>query len=228
MKYNPQFVRRRPQLSEIVAEQLRFQIMTGAIRPGEFIRLDEAAQSFSVSVTPVREALVTLRGEGLVKLEPHRGYQASELTRQDIADIFWLQGTIAVEISGRLAETITTDQLTELTELNTALQKALDSENTSEIVYAEFSFHREHNLMVKAHKLSWFLLTATRYTPDELYAKDPQWGVEAVRSHSQLIAAYQSRDVEAAKCFTRNQFDDGAARLTKHLEAAGIWDNPIS
>lgn len=63
----------RPQLSEEVADHVRTRIMSGQVRPGDFVRLDETAASLGVSVTPVREALLTLRGEGLVDLVPGAG-----------------------------------------------------------------------------------------------------------------------------------------------------------
>jgi len=86
---------RREQLSDEVATRLRSDIMTGTLRPGTFIRLDETAAALGVSITPVREALRTLRGEGMVQLEPHRGHVVVALSRGDIEDIFWLQATIA-------------------------------------------------------------------------------------------------------------------------------------
>ena len=82
---------RRAQLSDEVAGHLRASIMSGMLRPGTFIRLDETAAQLGVSVTPVREALLKLRGEGMVQLEPHRGHVVLPLTRQEIEDIFWLQ-----------------------------------------------------------------------------------------------------------------------------------------
>ena len=67
--------RRRPQLSEEVATHLRGQVMTAALRPGDHVRLDETAQRLGVSVTPVREALLTLRGLSLIHIsEPTRPY----------------------------------------------------------------------------------------------------------------------------------------------------------
>ena len=81
--------------------------MTGTLRPGTFIRLDETAAQLGVSITPVREALRTLRGEGMVQLEPHRGHVVVPLTRGDIEDIFWLQATIAKELAATAAERIT-------------------------------------------------------------------------------------------------------------------------
>jgi len=81
--------------------------MSGTLRPGTFIRLDETAAELGVSVTPVREALLKLRGEGMVQLEPHRGHVVLPLTRQDIQDIFWLQATIAKELAAAATDHIT-------------------------------------------------------------------------------------------------------------------------
>ena len=45
---------RRTQLTDEVADHLRNRIMTGSLRPGESIRLDDTASMLGCSVTPVR------------------------------------------------------------------------------------------------------------------------------------------------------------------------------
>lgn len=45
---------RRAQLSDEVTARLRAAIMSGTLRPGTFIRLDETAAELGVSITPVR------------------------------------------------------------------------------------------------------------------------------------------------------------------------------
>jgi DNA-binding GntR family transcriptional regulator len=216
-------MRRRPGLSEEVAGHLRHLIMTGAIRPGEFIRMDETALELEVSVTPVREALLTLRGEGMVNLVPHRGYVVADLTRQDVADIFWLQSVLAVELAVRTAGTITPAQLDRLTELNEDLREAVATGRASDVASAEFEFHRVHNRIAKGDKLAWFLLNATRYTPHELYASDPQWGQVTYDSHLELIAAYRRGDRDEVVKQTRRQFTDAAEMLMRYLESIGMW-----
>lgn len=64
---------RRPQLSEEIATRIRDMIMSGTLRPGEFIRLDAVAQQLGTSVTPVREALMLLRGEDMRSPGERRG-----------------------------------------------------------------------------------------------------------------------------------------------------------
>jgi DNA-binding GntR family transcriptional regulator len=194
-------LRRRPQLSEDVANHVRHIVMSGAVRPGDFIRL------------PVREALLTLRGEGMVELVPHRGYVVSPLTPEDIVDIFWLQGQIAVELVRRAAPKIDEDVLAELEKFNASLASAVEKNQAEEVEIAEFEFHRVLNRLTDATKLAWFLNNATRYTPTRLYASDPEWGRAAVRNHEQLIDALRAGDVDAACTLMRRQFTDGAERL---------------
>jgi DNA-binding transcriptional MocR family regulator len=63
---------RRQQLPEEVAGYVRELIITGAVRPGEFLRMERIAEAVGVSNTPVREGLLILRSEGLVELVPRR------------------------------------------------------------------------------------------------------------------------------------------------------------
>ncbi|OZD05042.1 GntR family transcriptional regulator [Rhodococcus sp. 06-235-1A] len=196
---------RRPQLSEDVAGSIRQQIVTGALQPGSFVRIDETAVALGVSATPVREALVALRGEGLVEQVPHRGYRVNELSAQDVDDIFWLQGIIAGTLAGRAAGVVDDEHLEQLTALNDGLRDAVARADTESVEYYEFEFHRLVNKIAGGMKLAWFLLGAVKYTP-RLYATDARWGADAVRSHEQLIEAFGRRDVEAATDVMRRQF----------------------
>ena len=215
---------RRGQLSDEVAGHLRAAIMSGTLRPGTFIRLDETAAQLGVSITPVREALLKLSGEGMVQLEPHRGHMVVPFTREDIADIFWLQATIAKELAVTASANITDADIDELTALNEALSNAVGDESPERIVNAEFVFHRALNRTAGRVKLAWFLFHAARYMPSLIYANDVGWGAEAVDHHRRLIAALRDRDTETVVALTEWQFTDGARRLTERLEKTGVWD----
>jgi DNA-binding GntR family transcriptional regulator len=211
-------------LSDEVAAHLRAAIMSGTLRPGTFIRLDETAAELGVSVTPVREALLKLRGEGMVQLEPHRGHVVLPLTRQDIQDIFWLQATIARELAAAATDHITDGEIDELDRINHMLEAAVGSSEADTIAGIEFAFHRVFNQASRRIKLAWFLLNAARYMPVLVYAADPEWGVAAVENHRQLITALRRRDAAAVIEHTVWQFTDAVERLTKMLDRTGIFD----
>ncbi len=199
--------------------------MSGTLRPGTFIRLDETAAELGVSVTPVREALVKLRGEGMVQLEPHRGHVVLPLTRQDIDDICWLQATIAKELAVAAAGRITEVEIGELDRINDALAGAVGSADAETIAAIEFSFHRVFYQASGRIKLAWFLLNAARYMPTQVYATDPQWGAAAVDNHRRLIAALRRHDVAAVVEHTIWQLTDAARRLTETLDRTGIFSS---
>ena len=93
----------------------------------------------------MREALLKLRGEGMVQLEPHRGHIVLPLTQQDIDDIFWLQATIAREVAAAATEHITDSEIDQLDRLNDALETAIGSGDAETIAGLEFAFHRVFN-----------------------------------------------------------------------------------
>lgn len=196
--------------------------MSGTLRPGTFIRLDDTAAELGVSVTPVREALLKLRGEGMVQLEPHRGHVVLPLTRQDIEDIFWLQATIAKELAAAATAHITDAEIDELARINDSLAAAVGSRDADTIGGIVFAFHRVFNQASGRIKLAWFLLNAARYVPVQVYAADPRWGAAAVDNHRQLIAALRRRDAAAVIEHTVWQVTDAAARLTELRDRLGI------
>jgi DNA-binding GntR family transcriptional regulator len=215
---------RREQLSDEVAAHLRAAIMSGTLRPGTFIRLDETAATLGVSITPVREALRTLRGEGMVRLEPHRGHVVAPLSRSDIEDIFWLQSTITRELAATAASRITDSQIDELELLNGSLAEAVNRGDPDNVSAAVFAFYRVFNRAAGRIKLAWFLLHVGRYLPPHVYAGDPAWGARAVEAHTKLIAALRARDVDAVMSITTDQVADGARRLIERLADGGAWD----
>jgi DNA-binding GntR family transcriptional regulator len=73
--------------SEILTE-LRRCILDGEVPPGSPIPVDGVAASFGVSRIPVREALMTLIGEGLVDHRAHTGYRVATLTAAEFGEIY--------------------------------------------------------------------------------------------------------------------------------------------
>ena len=86
-----------------------------------------------------------LQGGGPGHLEPHRGHRVVPLSRADIEDIFWLQGTIARELAATVARRITAGQIDELVELNTQLAAAAATGDPDQVAQCEFAFHRAFN-----------------------------------------------------------------------------------
>jgi DNA-binding GntR family transcriptional regulator len=62
-----------PPRTLVVMDAIKHAILTGELRPGQGLVETELAQALGVSKTPVREALKTLAGAGLVTMSPYKG-----------------------------------------------------------------------------------------------------------------------------------------------------------
>lgn len=214
---------RKSQLSDEVAHHLRQRIMSGQLRPGTFIRLDQVAAGLGVSVTPVREALAALRSEDMVRLEPNRGFVVTSIARQDIVDLFDLQAGLAGELAARAATKMSTQDIKRLADIQAEMTEAAKALDTGAMERLEYDFHSEINVAADSRKLSWFLMTAARYLPRHFYSVDADWRKEMLRSHREIVRAIRSSDAEQARAATSAHVLAGKEQLLAHLEAAGLW-----
>ena len=74
--------------SNIIAERLRTEILTGSLSPDQPIRQDVIAARLEVSRTPVRQALHQLAGEGLVLYDANRGARVAPVLAANVRDLF--------------------------------------------------------------------------------------------------------------------------------------------
>ena len=77
----------RTSLAKTASDQIRGQILDGKLRPGERLVEDKLSVELGVSRVPVREALLGLAMEGLVRLEPRRGATVAEITPEIVAEL---------------------------------------------------------------------------------------------------------------------------------------------
>ena len=92
----------RQPLGQQVADGLRRAILAGRYAPGERLVEDRLAEEFGGSRVPVREALKTLAGEGLIALTPRRGACVAELSGDDVEELVEVRATLE-GLTARLA-----------------------------------------------------------------------------------------------------------------------------
>ncbi|WP_104081498.1 GntR family transcriptional regulator [Cryobacterium sp. Y11] len=71
-----------------IAEFIRNAILSGEYRPGARIRQEDVAQRFGASRIPVREALRTLKADGLVTLVANAGAWVSRMTPAECSEVY--------------------------------------------------------------------------------------------------------------------------------------------
>jgi DNA-binding GntR family transcriptional regulator len=79
-----------------VVQQLREEIVSGALRPGEVIKDAELAARLGVSITPVREALAQLATEGLIEMPPNRAKRVAPLSKRSAVELCVVMRVLSV------------------------------------------------------------------------------------------------------------------------------------
>lgn len=104
-------------------------IVGGQIEPGTQLRPDTIAEQLAISVTPVREALHRLEGDGLLVKLPNRGWFVREFTEPEVRQLYEMRA--AMECFGvRLAcQRITTAELASLRQRQSVGKGALEHED---------------------------------------------------------------------------------------------------
>lgn len=213
----------RPQLSDDVSNYVRDLIVSGQVRAGEFLRLETLAAQLGTSVTPVREALVSLRGDGFVILQPRRGFMVAPFTKSDILDIYQVQAYLAGELAARACSALSAEDLDELRDLQAQLTAAYDRGEAETVEQLNHEFHRAINLAAHAPKLSQFLATATRYSPRLFFAQIAGWMQASCDDHEAVLAAFAAGDPERAREAMAQHMSKAGKLLADHLEAEGMW-----
>jgi len=190
----PRLLEGRAQLSDEVASFTRELIMSGQLTGGEVIRLDRLAKYLGVSATPVREALMSLRAEGFVELEPRRGFYVVPLTEEDVRDLFHAQATLAGELAGRAAKSIDDGALLKLREIQSVLVQSAVLDDAEEIERQNHLFHREINLAALSPKLTWLLGALLRYSPRRFYRDIEGWSNASIDDHEDILVALEEHD----------------------------------
>ncbi|WP_185994585.1 GntR family transcriptional regulator [Nocardioides campestrisoli] len=210
----------RPQLSDEAAAYVRELVLTGQLRAGEFVRVDRVAEQLEMSVTPVREGLLALRGEGFLELAPRRGFVVAELTEDDVRDLFWVQARLAGELAARATTRLTPAEVAELEELQATITRALEAGELDEVERSNHAFHRTINLAARSPKLAWFLRAATRYVPNRFYHRIGGWPDASRHDHAGLLDAIRARDAEGARRAMEEHIIHAGQLLVDHADLA--------
>lgn len=109
-------------LYEEVAELLRQRIFGGELAPGSWIDELKLAEEFGISRTPLREALKVLATEGLVTMKVRRGAYVTEVSAQDLSDIYHLLSLLESDAAAAVATQATPEQLQELQSIHDELE----------------------------------------------------------------------------------------------------------
>lgn len=199
--FEPTMTAPRP-LWELIVESLRRAIVLGELPAGLHLEEPALAQKFGVSRMPVREALVRLEHEGLVRVEPRRGAFIIGMTEADVHDLYELRQLIEARAGRRAVERIQPADLARLEALAAQMDDALRRKDPAAMAEPDVQFHRtlvtaagSRQLVSTWERLAGLIGTILGVTDSVKYGASPT----ALHGHQLIIDALARRDAEGVE-----------------------------
>ena len=181
-----------------VTDRLREAILSGELPGGTRLVQSELAASLAVSVTPVREALRDLVGEGLIEFDPYRGATVHTPTLSELEEIYELRQMLTAGAVRQGVQNISDEELDQAA----ALHKAMKSE-TDPAAWLDLNRQFHHVLDAASRRPLYQEMLGRLADLSALYVGVSISGSKSRRKnanqdHGEMIDAYRDRDAELA------------------------------
>jgi DNA-binding GntR family transcriptional regulator len=170
-------------------------IVTGKLKGGERINESRISRLLKASRTPLREALLQLEKEGLVRSDLRRGFTVEPLSSREVREIYPILAQLeclAVRGSARFVATV----LPELTRINADFARTRTAKRALEqdTLWHNTLMSQSKNARLAA-LIATLRLAIRRY--EHFYMADSKLIPTSVAQHQDIIAAFQGNDLEA-------------------------------
>jgi DNA-binding GntR family transcriptional regulator len=208
----------RTSTAQQVANAVRGQLLRGEVAPGARLRDEGIAAALGVSRNTVREAMQILAAEGLVRRNLHRGAVVSELTPEELADVY--QARRVIEMAGiREARNASPNLVAELNATLREMADAVATGSLAQLLEADLRYHEAIVATVRSTRVSRFyrhVQTEIRLTrawngerlpPDAFFAR-----------HKEIVDALSAKEFDQAESLVGALIDEGEARIRRGFQ----------
>lgn len=209
-------------LPEQIAERIFSAIASGEYGPGDRIREEVLSEQFGVSRGPVREALRILEKDAVVRIVPNRGAHVTQLSIQEVCDIF----EIRIILSRALVARLTTESAAAMAaaiggEIDTLEALASEPDATAAYFSTTFNLSRTLRDTCTNARLGDFLGSLARQTLryTQLGLATPERRSESARNWRALYEALKAGDLARAADAGEKLMDDARKEAVRQLEA---------
>lgn len=198
-------------LYQDVAERLREQIFNRELEPGSWIDEQKLTAELGISRTPLREALKVLAVEGLVTMKVRRGAYVTEMSTDDVHQVYHLLALLESDAAGEVARNASPEDLAQLRALHDRLEREV---HQREFFFATNEAFHIQLLTIAGNRWRQQIVADLRKVMKlnrhhSLFKQGrPE---ESLTEHRALMDALERRDGALATRLMRTHFDSGLA-----------------
>jgi DNA-binding GntR family transcriptional regulator len=217
-------------LSRRAYETIKELILKNELLPGNSISINTMAASLGVSPTPVREAFARLTTEGFLEGEPHRTIRVSNITEEDIRQVYGVRRLLEPQAAYQAAEAVSTN--VSLKRLLKNIQRS--ARKISETPFDQIDKNAYLNIDTRLHEA--FLLAIDPFfrevlifvgvrslrirTFAEAASQEKQNGLilAVTEEHLKIIQSLLEEDAKEAVGIVMQHLENGEARTIKAIQ----------
>ena len=206
-----------------VADQLRADILSGTLPPGERLVEIGLSERYDVGRAAIRAALVELQGEGLVEREANRGATVRRVSLVEAIEITEARGVLEGLVARLAAERATDDERAELVSIVAEMDAAVTAGDPTGYSELNRIFHRRLR-EVSRHQVATVLVDNLRNRAVHhqfRLAVVTGRAEESLEQHRAVAQAVAAGDPDAAEAAMRDHLDSVAGVL-RHWNELGV------
>ncbi|MGH9102771.1 MAG: GntR family transcriptional regulator [Acidimicrobiales bacterium] len=213
-----------PSLHQRIYRALREQVVRGDFKPGELLSEAELARTWSVSRSPIREAIRQLEQDGLVRWSPRRGATVTRITVAGVRDVYEVREALESLGAALAAERASADDIVRMRELAAGVEDAQDAGDNMSAIMLDDELHR---LMATCTRNRVLKVQAGRVLDRVIMARmmvreEPGRAEEIVREHWDILEAMEQREAKRASELAALHVQRARARLMEMLQRAAV------
>jgi DNA-binding GntR family transcriptional regulator len=205
---------------DAAAELIRSAIFVGRLRSGDQVPVDDIIEVLDVSRLPVREAINTLKHEGLVRVEPYRGSFIGEFNEEIVREHWEIIGMLHGYAASKMTEIADAGAISRLGVVASEVAAATDH---SEVQRKVFEFRRLVNQSGGTDLLRAIMRPMSRFVPAAIFQQLDEMReiskLGARNVHEAIAAGDSAGAFERARTWARAE----GSSLIDHLWATGVF-----
>jgi DNA-binding GntR family transcriptional regulator len=210
---------RRSSTSDEIVAILRESIVSGQLAPGTQLREVALAEELGVSRPTLREALrsLQLQGDGLVRHRTNRGVFVSDITADEVDDIYRVRAVLESNGARACAKAVPAQRET-LAAAFAALRASWDGGDLPQLIDADLGFHRAIVALLGSPRLDAVFAgtcDGLKFCLSVLSTVAPEGarGPDAREQHAAIFAALMAPDPATAARLVTRHIDDNWERI---------------
>ena len=180
-------------------DQIKHLILTSELIPGQRISKNELVKKLGIGETPIREAIILLRKDGLFQIVPQSGTYVSKINLQEMFEARFVRENIETMIFETVCDVITEEQLQEV-ERQLKIQRIYFEEGNREMYFKlDDEFHHffyeiaDKNYVWQGLQAMNISFNRCRYL--RLDIKELKWQ-NILEQHEEMVALVRNREKE--------------------------------